>query len=76
MSQLLRRSFIVTLAATFALVGMSLPASGAPDTNLASGGKPPGGWIVDPSIYDSIFGGVGAGAPQGTTMTSTRARRR
>ena len=66
-----RRPFIVALAATVALVGMALPASGAPDTNLASGGKPPGGWIVDPSIYDSIFGGVGAGAPQGTVVADS-----
>lgn len=61
----------MTLAATVAMVGMALPASGAPDTNLASGGKPPAGWIVDPSIYESIFGGVGAGAPQGTVVADS-----
>lgn len=65
------RPVLVTLAASVALVGMSLPASGAPDTNLASGGNPPGGWIVDPSIYESIFGGVGAGAPQGTVVADS-----
>jgi len=62
---------IVALAATVALVGMALPASGAPDTNLASGGNPPGGWSVDPSNYESIFGGVGAGAPQGTVVADS-----
>jgi hypothetical protein len=67
----LLRPVLVALAATVALVGMTLPASGAPDTNLASGGNPPGGWIVDPSIYESIFGGVGAGAPQGTVVADS-----
>lgn len=65
------RPVLVTLAASVALVGMALPVSGAPDTNLASGGNPPGGWIVDPSIYESIFGGVGAGAPQGTVVADS-----
>lgn len=67
----LLRPVLVAIAATVALVGMTLPASGAPDTNLASGGNPPGGWIVDPSIYESIFGGVGAGAPQGTVVADS-----
>jgi len=67
----LRRPVLVALAATVALLGMTLPASGVPDTSLASGGNPPGGWIVDPSIYESIFGGVGAGAPQGTVVADS-----
>lgn len=62
---------LVALTATVALLGMTLPASGVPDSSLASGGNPPGGWIVDPSIYESIFGGVGAGAPQGTVVADS-----
>lgn len=67
----LHRPVIAALAAAVTLVGMALPASGAPDTSLASGGNPPGGWVVDPSIYASIFGGVGAGAPQGTVVADS-----
>jgi hypothetical protein len=71
MSPRLRRPVLVALVAALALVGAALPAKGAPDTNLASGGNPPGGWLVDPSIYESMFGGVGAGAPQGTVVADS-----
>jgi hypothetical protein len=67
----LHRPVLVVLAAALALVGTALPASGAPDTSLASGGNPPGGWIVDPSVYQSVFGNVGAGAPQGTVVADS-----
>lgn len=71
MSPRLRRPVLVALVAALALVGASLPATASPDTNLASGGNPPGGWIVDPSFYESIFGSVGAGAPQGTIVADS-----
>lgn len=71
MSPRLRRPVLVTLVAALALVGAALPARGATDTNLASGGTPPGGWVVAPDAYQSIFGSVGAGAPQGTVVADS-----
>ena len=67
----LQRSMIMAISLSVVLVGIAVPASGSPDTNLASGGKPPGGWIVDPSVYQSIFGGVGVGAPQGRVVADS-----
>lgn len=60
-----------TVVACFVLIGAALPASGAPDSNLASGGNPPGGWIVDPSVYQNVFGNTGVGAPQGTLVADS-----
>lgn len=67
----LRRSVFATVVASFALIGAALPASGAPETNLASGGNPPGGWLIDPSVYQDVFGNPGVGAPQGTVVADS-----
>ncbi len=71
MSRRLRRSVLATVVASFALIGAALPASGAPETNLASGGNPPGGWLIDPSVYQEVFGNPGVGAPQGTVVADS-----
>lgn len=67
----LQRPVLVVLAAALAVAGAALPASASSDVNLASGGNPPGGWVVDPSAYPSVFGGMGAGAPQGTVVADS-----
>lgn len=67
----LRRSVFATVVASFALIGAALPASGAPETNLASGGNPPGGWLIDPSVYQEVFGNPGVGAPHGTVVADS-----
>lgn len=66
-----RRLVLSTVAAALILGGVAMPASGAPDTDLASGGNPPGGWIANPQIYSDIFGDPGAGAPQGTIVADS-----
>jgi len=71
MTPRMRRLALSTLAVTLVVSGAALPASGAPDTNLASGGNPPGGWIANPEIYQNIFGDPGAGAPQGTIIADS-----
>jgi len=45
--------------------------AGAADVNLATGGNPPGGWIGNPEIFESTFGGIGEGAPQGTVVADS-----
>lgn len=65
-----RTSLLIAAVASVTLMGAGLPAQGA-DTDLASGGNPPGGWIVNPEAYTSMFGGVGQGAPQGTLVADS-----
>lgn len=65
------RTALVTVVASIALVAASLPAATASDTNLASGGNPPGGWVVDPAAYQQAFGNFGEGAPQGTVIADS-----
>lgn len=65
------RTALVTVVASIALVAASLPAATASDTNLASGGNRPGGWVVDPAAYQQVFGNFGEGAPQGTVIADS-----
>lgn len=65
------RTALVTMVASIALVAATLPAATASDTNLASGGNPPGGWVVDPAAYQQVFGNFGEGAPQGTVIADS-----
>ncbi len=60
-----------TAAIVLVLTGASAPATGAPAPDLASGGNPPGGWVVAESIYNTMFGGVGVGEPQGTLIADS-----
>lgn len=65
------RTALVTVVASIAMVAATLPAANANDVNLASGGNPPGGWVVDPEAYQQVFGNFGEGAPQGTVIADS-----
>lgn len=65
------RNVLVTVVASIGLVAATLPAANASDINLAGGGNPPGGWVVDPEIYQQVFGNFGEGAPQGTVIADS-----
>jgi hypothetical protein len=59
------------MVAVVALVAAGLPAAHASDNNLAFGGNPPGGWVVDPDIYQQLFGNFDEGVPQGTVIADS-----
>ena len=65
------RTALVTVVASIAMVAATLPAANANDVNLASGGNPPGGWVVNPEDYQQVFGNFGEGAPQGTVIADS-----
>ncbi len=65
------RTILAILVAVFALVAVGLPAAHASDNNLAFGGNPPGGWVVDPSVYQQLFGNFDEGIPQGTVIADS-----
>lgn len=67
----LRRNVLITVFASLALVVAGLPAASASDANLGAGGNPPGGWVIDPSVYQQIFGNFSEGAPQGTVIADS-----
>ncbi len=65
------RTVLATMVAVFALVAAGLPAANASDTNLAVGGNPPGGWVIDPAAYQKLFGNFNEGIPQGTVIADS-----
>lgn len=71
MASRLRRNVFSAVLASLALVLAGLPAASASDANLTTGGNPPGGWLIDPSIYQQVFGNFGEGAPQGTVIADS-----
>jgi hypothetical protein len=71
MNSRLRRNVFASVLASLALVAAGLPAASASDANLATGGNPPGGWVVEPSFYQQIFGNFGEGAPQGSVIADS-----
>lgn len=59
------------VVAVLVLTGVAGAAGAAPAPDLANGGNPPGGWVVDESIYNTMFGSMEAGAPQGTLIADS-----
>ncbi|GDX32639.1 hypothetical protein LBMAG15_15740 [Actinomycetes bacterium] len=65
------RIMSAVVVAVLVLTGVAGAAGAAPAPDLANGGNPPGGWVVDESIYNTMFGSMEAGAPQGTLIADS-----
>jgi len=56
---------------TILLLGIGFTPASAGDTDLMSGGNPPGGWTVAPEVYYEMFGSLGTNSPQGTVVSDS-----
>ncbi len=56
---------------TILLLGIGFTPASAGDTDLMSGGNPPGGWTVAPEYYFDMFGSLGTDSPQGNVVSDS-----
>ena len=65
--------FLAIAASIAALVFSTIAPVQANNTpvDLISGGKPPAGWIIDPTAFGNFFGPLSQGAPRGTVIADS-----
>lgn len=61
----------IRLGAALGALVLAATTVGHASANDLGPGKPPGGWIIDPGVYELYFGSAGEWAPQGSVVVDS-----